>query len=398
MTLVAAVQFVNILDFIMVMPLGPDFAADLHIPISHLGYITGSYTASACIAGLLGSLFLDRFDRRLMLFLAMLGLGVATASGAMATGLESLIACRVGAGFFGGPAAAISLAIISDVVPPERRGRAMGSVIAAFSVASIVGVPAGLELARLGSWHWPFLGVGTLALCAAILSILVLPPLREHMHAEHHPLGLRALLHWKYILALSTFGLAIYGIFLLIPNLAAYFQFNLGWPRNRLSWLYLVGGCFSLIVSKWGGLWTDRKGPTQSMVGSSILMSLMLVTGFIFIQSWMPPVAIFTLFMVGSALRNVSLNTVISHIPPPNLRARYMSIQSAVQHALSAAGAMTSSVLLQNEPSGKLIGIPRIAAVTLVTVMALPFLVRCLEHHVSKEDLHKPVPSVPIET
>src|SRR5690348_13105039 len=35
--LVAAVQFVNILDFVMVMPMGPDFAAALGIPASKLG-------------------------------------------------------------------------------------------------------------------------------------------------------------------------------------------------------------------------------------------------------------------------------------------------------------------------------------------------------------------------
>ena len=45
--LVAAVQFVNILDFLMVMPMGPDFAVALGIPSSKLGYIGGSYTAAA---------------------------------------------------------------------------------------------------------------------------------------------------------------------------------------------------------------------------------------------------------------------------------------------------------------------------------------------------------------
>ena len=47
---VGAVQFVNILDFMMVMPLGPDFAKSLSIPESHLGYIGGAYTASASVA------------------------------------------------------------------------------------------------------------------------------------------------------------------------------------------------------------------------------------------------------------------------------------------------------------------------------------------------------------
>ena len=62
--LIGAVQFVNILDFVMVMPMGPDFAVALHIPSSKLGWIGGAYTAAAAVSGLVGSLFLDRFDAR----------------------------------------------------------------------------------------------------------------------------------------------------------------------------------------------------------------------------------------------------------------------------------------------------------------------------------------------
>src|SRR5207249_1638705 len=111
--LVAAVQFVNILDFMMVMPMGPFFSTALHIPTSNLGYVGGSYTAAASIAGLVGSLFLDRFDRRKALGVAMLGLVVATAMGGFAVGMRSLLAARILAGTFGGPATSISLSIIS---------------------------------------------------------------------------------------------------------------------------------------------------------------------------------------------------------------------------------------------------------------------------------------------
>src|SRR6202171_4223700 len=129
--LVAAVQFVNILDFVMVMPMGPDFAAALGIPSSRLGLIGGSYTAAAAASGLAGSLFLDRFDRRPALGVAMLGLVFGTALGGFATGMSSLMAARLIAGLFGGPATSLSFSIIADTVPAERRGKAMGVVMGA---------------------------------------------------------------------------------------------------------------------------------------------------------------------------------------------------------------------------------------------------------------------------
>src|SRR3954469_19242460 len=72
--LIGAVQFVNILDFVMVMPLGPDLARSLGMRSSDLGLVGGSYTAAAAVSGLIGSLFLDRFDRRSALAVALVGL------------------------------------------------------------------------------------------------------------------------------------------------------------------------------------------------------------------------------------------------------------------------------------------------------------------------------------
>src|SRR6185295_9427747 len=128
---IASVQFVNVLEFMIVMPLGPDFAAALDIPDSHLGYVGGSYTAAACISGLVCALFLDRFDRRNALAVAFAGLVVGTLAGAFARGLASLMLARVVAGIFGGPATSLSYSIIADVIPASRRGRAMGAVMTA---------------------------------------------------------------------------------------------------------------------------------------------------------------------------------------------------------------------------------------------------------------------------
>src|SRR5437868_8908092 len=82
--ILSAVQLVNVLDFMMVLPLGPDFARALGIPPSRLGWIGGSYTFAAAIAGLLGSLFLDRYGRRKALVLSLIGLVIGTAAGGLA--------------------------------------------------------------------------------------------------------------------------------------------------------------------------------------------------------------------------------------------------------------------------------------------------------------------------
>src|SRR5258708_6698762 len=124
--LLSAVQFINIVDFMMVLPMGPDFAAGLGISTAKLGLVAGAYTGAAAIAGLVGALFLDRFDRRSALFVCMTGLVTGTALGGMARGLGTMLIARAVAGGLGGPAAAPALALLADAIPPQRPGPGAG--------------------------------------------------------------------------------------------------------------------------------------------------------------------------------------------------------------------------------------------------------------------------------
>src|SRR3989442_5175221 len=60
----AAVQFTSIVDFMVVMPLGPQLMRSLKIDPSRFGLIVSSYTFAAGIAGLVASAIVDRFSRR----------------------------------------------------------------------------------------------------------------------------------------------------------------------------------------------------------------------------------------------------------------------------------------------------------------------------------------------
>src|SRR5262249_20005718 len=133
--------------------------------------------------------FLDRFDRRKALAVALAGLVIATAAGGLAFDLSTLLIARVAAGCFGGPASSLCLAIITDAIPVERRGRAMGAVMSSFSIASVLGVPAGLELARVGGWRMPFFAVAALGLLIVPFAFAFLPPMRAHLErvAQEQP-------------------------------------------------------------------------------------------------------------------------------------------------------------------------------------------------------------------
>lgn len=392
--LLAAVQFINILDFVMVMPLGPFFAGALDVPESHLGYVGGAYTAAAAVAGLVASTFLDRFDRRWALAVCLAGLSVGTAAGGIATGLGSLIAARVVAGSFGGPATALALAAVSDVVPAQRRGRAMGTLMAAFSVASILGVPAGLYLAELTSWRGPFFFVALLGFGVAVLAAKWLPSMRGHV-ANGQGVGAKQLLS-RPIVQLSFVMTAVVMMagFSIIPNIAAYVQSNLGFPQTSLKWGYFIGGFFSFATMKLGGLWVDRFGSFRvGAVASGFLIGVLFI--YFYRPLGWPVLLFFALFMTALGLRNVAYNTLTSKVPAAPERARFQALQSSVQHFASAAGAFLSSRLLWEVPKlgadGKalldargaaltrLAGMDRVALISMGLTLVLPWFLWTVE-------------------
>jgi predicted MFS family arabinose efflux permease len=374
--LVGAVQFVNVLDFMIVMPLGPDFAAALGIPTSRLGLVGGAYTGAAAVAGVAGAGFLDRFDRRSALAAAMLGLVVATAAGGFATGLGTMIAARIAAGLFGGPATSLALSIVADVVPPERRGKALGSVMSAFSVAAVVGVPAALEAARLGGWRLPFFAVAALGLAVAGSALALMPPLRAHLaRPDVPPPPSRGLLRSPLaLLSLAGTATAMMAGFSIIPNIAAHLQLNLGYPRARLGLLYMAGGAVTFGTMRLAGRLVDRVGAATVAAGATALFLATLALGFAFPPAGVPVLPLFVCFMVANSTRNVSLNTLATRVPGPGERARFMSAQSAVQHLAAALGAALSSRLLW-EAGGRLEGMGRLAAFSGALAIALPFVV-----------------------
>jgi len=397
LALVCAVQFINILDFMIVMPLGPDFAVALDIPKDQIPSIGGAYLAAGSIAGLVGSLLLDRFDRRKALVVCMLGLFAGTASAALATGLHSLMAARVFAGLFGGPASSLAYSIVADVVPPERRGRAMGSVMGAFAAASVLGVPAALELATWLGWRSPFYAVAILGLAIAILAHLRLPPMRMHLDAraqgQRTPRTRELLRDPAVLLSYASTLCLMLSNFAVVPILSTYLLFNLGYPRERLSMLYLCGGLVSFFGMRLVGKQVDRHGSVKVAWLATLVVCIVLLAWFAFYASWMPIVVLFMSYMLATSIRGVAFQTLITKVPSAEARAGYMSLQSATSHLAAALGAAGSGLVLVERADGGILGMDTLAYWAVAGALLVPLLLGALHKRMQL----RPQSSAPIE-
>src|SRR5262249_2567236 len=150
----APLQFMHTVDFVIVMPLAPHLKRGLGIGTQQFGYVVSAYGLAAFLAGLLVAPWLDRFDRKRSLLTLFAGFTLGTLLCAVAPDYPWLLAGRALAGGFGGLVAANVMTIVGDAFPDRRRGLATGVVMSAFSISSIVGVPAGLLLTEfVESWR-----------------------------------------------------------------------------------------------------------------------------------------------------------------------------------------------------------------------------------------------------
>jgi predicted MFS family arabinose efflux permease len=153
----AGIQFAHILDFMIMMPLGPILMREFGVGTREFGLLVSSYTFSAAFTGLLAAMFVDRFERKRLL-LTMFGLfAVATLACGLAQGYWTLLAARGTAGAFGGVLGSMVQTMVGDLIPFERRGRASGTIMSAFSLSTVAGVPLSLYLANHFGWRFAVL-------------------------------------------------------------------------------------------------------------------------------------------------------------------------------------------------------------------------------------------------
>jgi MFS family permease len=120
----AGIQFAHILDFMIMMPLGPILMRELGVGTHEFGLLVSAYTFSAAFTGVLAAMFVDRFERKRLLLTMFALFAVATLACGLAPGYWSLLIARGTAGAFGGVLGSMVQTMVGDLIPFERRRRA----------------------------------------------------------------------------------------------------------------------------------------------------------------------------------------------------------------------------------------------------------------------------------
>lgn len=391
----AGIQFSHILDFMIMMPLGPLLMLELGITTHEFGLLVASYSFSAALSGLLAATFVDRFERkRLLLFMFVL-FGLATLACGLAPGYATLMVARGLAGAFGGVLGALVQTIIGDTIPFARRAKASGIVSSAFSVSTVAGVPISLWMASYFQWRAPFIFIVVMVAILLLVAIRVLPELRHHLSHEKlaHPFSamfavLRDGNHWR---AMSMSAMIIFSGFTVIPYITVYAVNNIAISQHDIAYIYLVGGAATLFTARLIGHWADIHGKVRvyRIVAIFAMLPLLAVTQ---IESaslglWLVCTTLFFVFISG---RFIPAMAIITSAAQPKLRGTFMSLNSTVQSLAMGLAATLSGFIITQDSSGKIIGYQNVGYVAIAAnVLAIWYVSRIVMH-----DAHPNLPDV----
>jgi len=385
----AAVQFTHIMDFMIMMPLGAGLMRVFNITPTQFSYLVAAYGLAAAITGFAGGFFIDRLDRKHALLWLYAGFGVATLACAFAPTFHLLLAARIAAGACGGVAGAIVLAIVADVIPPDRRGRGMAVVMTAFPLASVLGVPTGLVLVDLFEWHAPFLMLAGLSVpiwCVASRFLPALPPSPIKAHPGRQMWEI--LTHGVHLRGFLLTASLVFAGGLVIPFMAPSLVANTGLKESQLKFVYLCGGAATFFTTTLFGRLSDRHDKLNVLAGITVLA---IATVLVLTRLGPSPVVltlvVATVFFVTMSGRFTPTMAMISNAVEPRYRGGFMSVNSAVQQAASGVANLAAGALITREASGRLAGYPRVgwfAVFAFALTVVLAWRLRSAAPHAAK--------------
>ena len=359
----ASIQFTSVLDFMIMMPLGPQLTELFDISAGEFGFLVSAYTFSAGLSGLLAATYVDRFGRKRMLLTLYPLFGAAALACSIAPTFAWLMVARVASGFFGGVLMALSQTIVAEVIPFERRGRAMGVVMTSFSVATVAGVPLALFLSSHFNWHAPFLAIALMVSVCALGAAKTLPSLKGHLAA--HPIGDSApsllsnlrlvLVDPNHLRAYVMSSCMVFAGFAVIPYITIYLQGNASFKAEQIPYVYLCGGICTLISARFIGHWSDRAGKAYAFRRLALLMPLPLLA--MTLSAGLPMAGVLlvssVLFVVMSG-RMIPGMALIGASADPRRRGSFMTLNSAVQSMAMGLAALVGGQILGSDSNGHL--------------------------------------------
>jgi len=295
------------LGFGIVMPIIPFYMEQLGAGGTELGFLVASYAVMRMICGPIWGNLSDRWGRKPVMIIGVLGYGVTMILFGLADRLWMLFAARIGAGMLSSATSPTTMAYIGDSTSEENRSRGMGLLGAAGGIGTILGPALGGVLGG-EDLSLPFFIAGGMSLLSVLLIIVLLPESlpREDRQAQDGALPSVDLRTWRQLI-FSPMGSLFLLIFIITTGMMLFFGIfglyalqRFGYGTQQVGVFFMLIGLISAIgqgalvgplTKRLGEGWLIRTGfllSCASLIGvmlANTYAALLLAIGFFSLAS-----------------------------------------------------------------------------------------------------------------
>jgi MFS transporter, DHA1 family, inner membrane transport protein len=361
----ALVQFTNIVDFMIVMPLGPVLKKLWSIDSTQFSRIVSVFSIGAFISAMACLAYVDRFDRKKVLMVVYAGFTVGTFLCGLSQNYHQLLAARFLTGLFGGIGGSVIFSIVGDAIPNERRGQAMGILMTGFALASVLGVPGGLWLAGQYQWHTPFLVLACLCTVVFIAALFLVPSFTVHLKNGVVKQTAYAIIKKVFSDSNKRWALLLSSVlmmshFSIIPFLTDFFTYNLQIDYKRdVPIIYIAGGLLSVFASPYVGKLSDKHG---RLFIFSIFTVLAMVPLFaipnLTTHNFLIILPVCCTLFIFSGNRMIVSNAQVTSTASPQDRGSFLIVNSSIQQLSVGIMSAVGGAIIANDENKQVLHYP----------------------------------------
>ncbi|MGQ0619468.1 MAG: MFS transporter [Panacagrimonas sp.] len=235
-------------------------ASAFQVSIAKAGFLIAAFAITSVIAAPLFATLGSRFDRRLVLTLALVVCALANGAAFFAQTYEQLLVTRLFAAITSAVFTPQAAAVVSRLVPDHQRSQAISAIMLGWGMASVLGIPLGVWIGHALGWRTAFGLIGLVSLAAAAGVWLLLP--RGLSVAPVNLASWLAVLRTPALLLLigtsTIFAAGIHTVFSYYAPMIGALHAEDG--HRVLSGLLVVHGIASVVSNLVAIMWMERLG------------------------------------------------------------------------------------------------------------------------------------------
>ncbi|QMV42024.1 MFS transporter [Cohnella cholangitidis] len=319
-------------------------AEDLNVSIALAGQLVTAYSLAFAVGTPIIVSLTSRMERRKVLVGSLVAFILGCLACSVSSDITVLMISRMLLGVSSGVYLVVAFGTAAKIVPAEKLGGAIGTIVLGFSSAMILGVPIGIVITKWLNWHAIFMILGLLSLLITLVVMRRLPEIEGDEPVTYRQqfkvLGSAVIVSGLLLTFFRESGNSV-----LFTYLTPYITDILQMKASNISVVMLVFGIFGAVGARLGGYGVDRWGASRLIAFSIIvhaatLALLPLFSEFLGVGLALIALMIFSMFVAGPAIQTYFIQQA------PRSANLVLSINTSIIHLGLAAGAGAGGAMI----------------------------------------------------